>query len=224
MKKILTGALLLFGAACATNPGVVPSRAEVVKLSEGEVRAVTHEPAPFVLASGAKAAVGGLFGIVGGVIAANSMQRAGQAMVAEYSVPDPSLAVRERLAAALSEQFSLRVTPDTAPVGDSVAELRTKFGSGAVLDTRTLNWQLLYYASDPRHHYLLYAGRARLVRLSDNKVLWQNRCLIKLQDPKGSRPTVDEYRAGNGELLKQKVQEAANRCADQLIAHLQTAR
>lgn len=224
MKKVLIGALLLFGTACATNSGVVPRRADVAKLSEGEVRAVTYEPAPFFLASAGKAAAGGLFGLVGGAIAANSMQRAGQAMVAEYSVPDPALTLRERLAAAVSEQFGLRVTPETAPVDDAVPALRARFGSGAVLDTRTLGWQLVYYPSDWRHHHVSYVGRARLVRLSDNKVLWQKGCFIKLQDPKGSRRTVDEYRASNGELLKQKVQEAANRCADELIAHLQTAR
>ena len=220
MKKLLI-AVLLLGAGCATTK-VAPNRTEIAKLGEAEVRAVTHAPAPFVLASAGKVAAGSLFGIIGGAVAGASMQRAGEEMIATYAVPDPAIAVRERLAGALAEQFGLRVTPDTAPMGDSAAELRAKFGGdAAVLDTHTLGWQLIYYPADWTHHYLVYAARARLLRLRDGKVLWENRCVRKMPDPKESRRKVDDYRADNGALLKQKAQEAADGCAEELIAHLQ---
>ncbi|HVG23583.1 MAG TPA: hypothetical protein VND45_05470 [Thermoanaerobaculia bacterium] len=218
MKKLCI-ALLLFGTACATTT-VTPNRGEIEKLQD--VRAVTYAPAPFVLASAGKAAAGGLFGMIGGAVAASSMQRAGEELIATYDVPDPAVTVRERLAAALTQQFGPGATADTAPTGDSLAELRGKFGrEAAVLDTNTANWQLLYYPSDWSHHYLYYAARARLVRLSDGKVLWQNYCVRQLRDPKESRRQVDDYRADNGALLKQKAQEAADGCAEELIAHLQ---
>lgn len=218
MKKLLI-AVLLLGAGCATTK-VAPNRAEIAKLQD--VRAVTYAPAPFVLASAGKIAAGSLFGMIGGAVAAGSMQRAGEEMIATYAVPDPAVAVRERLAAALADQFNLQATPDTAPAGDSPAVLRSKFGGdAAVLDTHTLGWQLIYYPADWTHHYLVYVARARLLRLRDGKVLWENRCFRKMPDPRESRRKVDDYRADNGALLKQKAQEAADGCAEELIAHLQ---
>ena len=192
MKKLAI-AVLLFGTGCATTT-VAPNRTEIAKLQD--VRAITYTPAPFVLASAGKIAAGSLFGMVGGAVAGASMQRAGEELISTYAVPDPA--------------------------DDSAAVLRTKFGGdAAVLDTQTANWQLLYYPSDWGHHYLYYAARARLLRLRDGKVLWQNYCVRQLRDPKESRRKVDDYRADNGALLKQKAQEAADGCAEELIAHLQ---
>ena len=81
-----------------------------------------------------------------------------------------------------------------------------------------------YYSGDWSHHFLIYTVRARLLRLSDGKVLWEGHCERKLTDSKENRRTVDQYRANNGELLKQKVQEAGSGCADQLIAGLSVKR
>jgi hypothetical protein len=220
MKKIVIIALLL-ATGCATSTAVAPNRGEIAKLGEADVRAVTHAPAPFVLASAGKIAAGSLFGIVGGAVAANSMQKAGQDLISTYAVADPAIAVREKLEGSFAEQFGLRATPDTPPAVDSLPELKAKFGEAAVLDTRTLGWQLIYYPADWGHHYLVYAGRARLLRLSDGKVLWESRCLRKMPDPKERRHTVDDYKANDGELLKQRAQEAAAGCAEELIAHLQ---
>lgn len=213
--------VLLLG--CATGGGVAPNRGEISKLKESgssEIRAITYTPAPFILMSAGKVAAGSLFGIVGGAVAASSMEKAGQEMVATYGVTDPAVGVRDRLATALESDFGLRATADAAPATDAVPELKAKFGDGAVLDTRTLGWQLIYYPSDWGHHYLIYAGRGRLLRLSDGKVLWEGKCFRKLPDEKGKRKTVDEYRADGGELLKQKVHEAGSGCAEELLAHL----
>jgi hypothetical protein len=227
MKPLIRFALglaALIVAGCATTGGVAPNRAEIAKLKDSaEIRAVTYTPAPFVLMSAGKVATGSLFGIVGGAVAANSMQKAGQALIAEYSVADPAAGIRDRLAGAMESHFGLRATAAEAPATDAIPDLKTKFGDGAVLDTRTLGWQLIYYPSDWSHHYLVYAGRGRLLRLSDGKVLWEGKCFRKLPDEKGSRKTVDDYRANDGALLKQKVQEAADGCATELLAQLGAA-
>lgn len=222
MKKFVIAVLLLATTGCATSK-IAPNRAEIAKLQN--VHAVTYEPAPFVLASAGKVAAGSLFGMIGGAVAGASMQKAGEELIATYRVPDPAIVVRERLATALAEQFQLQATPDTPPATDTTAHLQAKFGKeGAILDTRTANWQLLYYPSDWSHHFLYYAARARLVRLRDGKVLWQNYCVRQLRDPKESRRQVDAYRADDGALLKQKAQEAAEGCAEELIAHLRSGR
>ncbi len=218
---LLSVTILFLG--CATGGGVAPNRSEISRLKDSgvaEVRAVTYAPAPFVLASAGKVAAGSLFGIVGGAVAANSMTKAGQEMIATLGVTDPAVDVRDRLAKKLESDFGLASKVETAPASDALPELKKAFTDGAVLDTRTMGWQLIYYPGDWGHHYLIYGGRARLLRMSDGKVLWEGKCFRKLPDEKTNRHTVDDYRANNGELLKERVQQATNGCADELIAHL----
>ena len=224
LTALLCSALLLL-VGCATGGGVAADRGEIAKLSApqpADVRAITYTPAPFVLASAGKIATGALFGIVGSAVAANSMQTAGEQMIATLGVADPAVVVRERLAATMTTTFGLHPTADTAPTSDALADLKSRFGaSGAVLDTRTMGWQLIYYPADWGHFYLIYGGRARLTRLSDGKVLWEDRCVRKFPEEKPNRHTADDYRANNGELLKQRTQEAASGCADEMIARLE---
>jgi hypothetical protein len=214
-------ALVLFAVGCATNTGVPPNRNELARLKDTEVRLVTHQRAPFVLMSAAKVGTGALFGIVGGAVAANSMEKAGEQLITDYQLTDPAVTVRDRVAEALQATYGVRTAvADTVPPTDSMTDLTSRFGRETVLDTRTLGWQLIYYPTDWTHHYVIYAGRARILRLSDGKTLWDGRCLAKLPDPAGSRRTMDEYRANDGALLKQKLDEAADGCASQLIAQL----
>ena len=225
MRRLLTAPLLLLVLACASgNTSVAPDRGEIAKLAAAQpadVRAITYTPAPFVLASAGKIGAGALFGIIGAGVAANSMEKAGQEMIATYGVTDPAIAVRERLAEAMTAKFGLHATADAAPANDTIGDLKGRFASSAaVLDTRTLGWQLLYYPADWSHYYLIYGGRARLLRLSDGKVLWEDRCIRKMPDEKPNRRTADDYRADNGALLKQKTQEAAAGCAEEMIARL----
>lgn len=217
----------LFLAGCASTGGIAPNRAEISRMKDSDVaetRAITYAPADFELLSAKKAAIGGMFGILGAVASANSMQKAGQEMITAYAVVDPSIIVRERLAEALTSEFGVKASSDSAPTSDDLTVLKGRFGSATILDTKTKNWRLSYYPGDWSHHFLIYTVRARLLRLSDGKVLWEAHCVRKLTDSNDSRRTVDQYRANNGELLKQKVQEAGGACADELIAGLSVTR
>ena len=217
----LVGALLLAG--CASTGTLGPNRSELARMKEteaAEIRAITHAPAEFELLSAKKAAAGGLFGIVGAAAAGNSMQKAGQEMITTYRVVDPSIMVREKIAVAFANEFGIKSAPDSAPTSDDLGALKGRFGEATILDTRTRNWRLSYYPGDWSHHFLAYSVRARLLRLSDGKVLWEGQCVRKLTDAKGARRTVDQFRANDGELLKQKMQEAGSGCADELIAGL----
>src|SRR5581483_2398184 len=93
--------LLLLAAGCATGGGVSANRGEIAKLGQADVKAITYTPAPFVLTSAGKVAGGALFGIVGGAVAANSMEKAGQELIATCGVTDPAVDVRERLSGKL---------------------------------------------------------------------------------------------------------------------------
>lgn len=219
--------VVVAAAGCATNQGVAPNRNELARLRENpstSVHALSHKPSPFILMSAAKVGTGALFGLIGGAVAANSMEKAGQELIAACSVTDPALTVRDRIAQAMQDAYGVRPTvqivDEEAAVTDSLPHLKQRFNSGIVLDTRTLGWQLIYYPADWGHHFVVYAGRARLLRLDDGKVLWDGRCVQKLPDPKESRRTVDDYRANDGQLLRAKIAEAAEGCATALIAQL----
>lgn len=218
-------AMLLVG--CASTGGIAANHGEIARLkNEGpaDTRAITYAPVGFELLSAKKAAAGSLFGIIGAVTSVNSMQKAGQEMIAAYAVADPSITVRESLETALVSEFGVKTSRDSAPATDDINVLKSRFGGATVLDTKTTSWRLSYYPGDWSHHFLIYSVRARLLRLSDGQVLWEGHCLRKLTDDKGNRRTVEQYRANNGELLKLKMQEAGGGCSNELIAGLSLKR
>ena len=208
---------------CASRAGIGPNRTEILTLKNSgaaEIHAITYSPAPFTLLSAGKVAAGSLFGIVGGAASASSMEQAGQKLIATLGIEDPAMAVRVRLGAAMNSEFGLQVKTDSAPPSDELDGLKTQFGESTVLETRTMGWALTYYPGDWSHHFLVYTGRARLRRLKDGERLWESYCTRRLQDEKGKHRTVDEYKANNGELLKQRMLEATSGCIDEMLAQL----
>ncbi|MDQ5849626.1 MAG: hypothetical protein M3544_11770, partial [Pseudomonadota bacterium] len=87
------------------------------------------------------------------------------------------------------------------------------FGSGAVLEVRTRNWGLDNYR-------VKYSAVARLTRLPDAEVLWEAACEDFVVDKGKPAPAMDALKANEGELLKAKLREGADGCAEQLVGWL----
>lgn len=85
------------------------------------------------------------------------------------------------------------------------------FRTGAVLDVRTMKWGI-------DNNRAKYSARARLVRLADSTILWEATCNEFVADKAKPGPTMEALTANDGELLKTKLGEAADLCADQLWA------
>jgi hypothetical protein len=70
------------------------------------------------------------------------------------------------------------------------------------------------------HQYqVFYSVRVRVLRLPDPGVVWQAGCTSVGRDPKG-KWTLEQLTADDGTLLKSKLDEAADACAEELDARL----
>jgi hypothetical protein len=132
-----------------------------------------------------------------------------------------------RLTGPLGYPASLR-QPPVRVASDSVEALRTSVTAPLVLDFGTQSWGLAKpgqsggeaKADDPVyvHHFV----RARLVRLSDGVVRW--RAVCGLRGYAGDEPVkLSDLMAGGGALFRQKLDVAADRCADELVEFFQGA-
>ncbi|GEM_PF-1244953 len=142
---------------------------------------------------------------------------AGNKMISEYFLDDPTLMVKERFISSLETDLALGSIhhKKEAVKKDSLKSLNEIFGNGVVIDFRTLTWGLTFYPWDPTHYYLTYSLRSRLVQLENKKILWQGVCRYRGYDSK-PRPTMAQLKANNGELLKGKLEQAVIECSEQL--------
>lgn len=141
-------------------------------------------------------------------------------MANEYALEDPALRLQSRFLSSLEKELGIKDIRifQKSPSGESIDELKGMIGKGMVLDFKTTQWMLFYYPTDWSHYRIAYAARGRLVRLEEPKIIWQGTCEFIGQDPKTS-PTMAELVANNGALLKQRINEAADACAEQLWSH-----
>lgn len=138
----------------------------------------------------------------------------GAGMQSDLQLEDPVLRVKDRLISALQTQFNLAnvVAVSDPPKSDGIETLTQAFRTGVVLDVRTMKWGV-------DNARAKYSARARLIRLSNSATLWQATCEY-VADKAQPSPKMDELKANNGILLKAKILDAADGCADQLITWL----
>jgi hypothetical protein len=135
-------------------------------------------------------------------------------MQRDLALEDPVVRVRDRLLAALETHYKMTsVTRVAQPAGrlNPGALYRTLGSNGLVLEVGTAKWGI-------DNNRAKYAATARVFRLADDTVLWQAQCNDSIADPGKPGPASEALRANKGELLKAKMIQAADACADQLAA------
>jgi hypothetical protein len=136
---------------------------------------------------------------------------------------DPVIHVNDRLIATLQRDLglkNLRAVPDVSSDG-TIDALKEKYPSGAVIELRTYSWGMENYR-------VKYAASAYLTNLADSKRLWSTTCEWVILDKKTPSPedAISENAlkktlyGNNGAVLKAKMREAAEICADQIAARL----
>lgn len=143
--------------------------------------------------------------------------RAGEEVLQKAGVPDPAVRLRESFLAGLGKDHAaeVRLAPD-ARSDDGADALKKAFGEGFVLDFRTRIWRVMFSPSK-KHHKFEYWGRARLVRLGDAKVLWNETCKLMLDAPKGEG-TEEDMLANDAALLRATMNLAVDQCVGELSA------
>lgn len=142
----------------------------------------------------------------------------GRKMVGDYSLDNPLSRVMDRFMSALADQLNLKIVSQGILASGDIDTTKGDFEkeNTMTLDFETLDWRLLFFLTDWTHYRVIYSVRSRLIRLTDSKVVWQGLCVVKNQDTKYHRPTMKELVENNAKLLKAKLDEAADICAEQL--------
>ncbi len=190
-------------------------RAELNLLKNGPVvHAIHYQPPPFIVR-----VPEGSYPVVGGYIYLATGAEAGHKLIAAYSLQDPSLRVRDQLLRTFAGDLGIVAQqPEQDDLEhDDLDTLRARFPAAVVLDFKTTLWTLQHVLFESGHRFL-FQMRARLLRTSDGKVLWQGYCMFH----PGETANVEweQLNADHGAILKIKMQEAADACSDRLRAQL----
>lgn len=181
---------------------------------EPHIRVVVYRPPTFHVSTPGNSVVGSVPGVSGGALALPGGP-SGDAMT------DPARVVARDLSEALMFELGLdNLQPQAEPRDDDgPASLAAAFGDGLVLDVKTVRWGL---SPDPElwtRYLVQYEARSRLVRLRDGRIVWQATCDGSERDaPRGS--TIGELTATEALALQDKLYDAANRCARDLVTRL----
>ncbi len=222
MHRILTFVFLCLAAGCRLSV-VQIEKEELARLGgESKITVVVYKPSQFNYSTAGDAAavglVGALTGGLGGAAYGVAKEAKADRFVKEYSLEDPVGSARDAFIAGITAGIDpgrLVPAPETL-TDDGVAALQKSVGSVVVLDFKTRLWGFTSAPMRFSTYQVSYAVRARFVRLSDGKTLWQGYCEHLGSDAQW-RATFDEFTANSGALLKQKLTESAASCGKELL-------
>jgi len=225
---LLAAALLLGCAGCQIIPMNADSSAA---LREAQVvQVVRYHSAPINITNPKDApGLGPLSVVVVGSVAGSGELPTGDALARVFKLPDPGDEVARRLVEKLKAEGrlgNLRLEPNPLPrpLPEDASQYRARYPSGLVLEL-SIDTQGASYAPTNWRTYTYYmAGRARLIRVSDGKVLWLDTCNIHAfaEDAAKRQLDVSEFEANNGAKLKEITSYSNERCsrilADKILA------
>jgi len=219
---LLTVGIFLLLSGCALSPPRQLAAEDLARIrQEPPITVVVYQPPPpFHQSTRFQNAMGIMGGPVGYLVGYSQTTAAGAQTRGMLKLVDPSIRVRDQFVAGITSEFGLP-QPTMRDYIDShdIERLRAALGPGVVLEFKTLNWEIFSETANPFAQDLFgftYMGRARLIRLGEQKILWESMCGI-VPVPR-DKATVHELQQNDGALLKRWLIEAADKCAKELIA------
>lgn len=218
--------------ACSTTRMAAPSDAIADLTSSSKVAVAHYEPEKFMIwpdQQRARGSVLGMFGLIGasidaGLQFAEAKEATAKFISASQQLMDPITHVESRFLTAWQQELRLIDLPASQLVStDSPQKLFERFGTGYVIDFKTERWtvdatiQSSGLSSTPDGYRPSYTARARLVRLNDQKIVWQGTCEYSKDDSHTPKLTpYDITGIDQGGAVKAAMQKLAEVCADSL--------
>jgi len=205
-RRIVVVSTCLLLTGCAGQQTKLTKEHQLALAAQPQVHAVHHPPSRvFSIDSTARTLL----------LPAPLIVLEGMAMQRDLKLEDPVARVKDRLVNALQTDLGLtnvRAVSES-PKDQSAETLKATFGFGAVLEVRTRNWGL-------DNSRVKYSALARLTRLPDADVIWEATCKDFVVDKGKPASAMADLTAKEGELLKAKLQQAADGCAEELVGWL----
>jgi hypothetical protein len=207
-RSFLLASAVLVLAGCASVQHT-PMTAESSEALRGKTIVVTRHEAPgFNAMTAGKAA----FGMIG----AAAMVAAGNKIVAENEIPNPAIAIADRLAQRLEADRGMVVRDNGGKIADNdkVPTLQSTYpGADYLLDVRTLSWGFFYYPTNWDNYRVMSGYRLRLIDAATGKVVAESACSATEGDD-ANPPTRDQLLADEAALLKSYFEASTTRCVD----------
>ena len=204
--------LLFIGAvSCAPQATVRLQPEDLAQLGATEpVYAVHLEQAPLFIGDP-------MGGVLGFVISAAIARSRGDTVAQENEIKDPVYILKESFLADLVQNHgvkNLKVLDEPQP-DDNIETLRSALRRGSVLEFKTIASGLSHPNGWTFYYAYAYYAKARLLRLTDGKVLWQSTCSSEGK----TREWMGTFTANGAKLLKAEMETTAKECARQLLDH-----
>lgn len=183
-----------------------------VKMSEDHRKTLTEQPVHAVhfVAKGGFMVESTGYSVAGALMPLVAIGQAaeGMSMMSEFELQDPVLRVKERVLGALEQQYRI---PNVIRVAEPLDQLTYNYNalSGVVFEVRTTKWGI-------DNNRAKYAAGIRVIRLADRVAIWDAVCDNVVADKDKPSPSSERLRADKGALLKTKLNQAADACAEQL--------
>ena len=155
-----------------------------------------------------------MFGMLGGI----AMISAGNQIVKENEIEDPSIRVSQTLTDRLVTKHGMQKAPhrsDLAQDDDLASLAKNRADVDFLLDVKTINWWFGYFPSNWTHYRVFYTTRMRLIDTGQQQVVAETLCVGRPVD-ETNPPTRDELLADNAKLLKALLEKAGDDCASVL--------
>lgn len=141
--------------------------------------------------------------------------KAGDELVLQESLSDPSAEVSRALRQALADKYQAQPAPTLGQMvsDDSPATLAQAYpGVRYVLSVVTLQWALHPFINDMYSVQVSYMARLRLVDTQQHTVVAQGRCYAELPDSTSDAPTYNDALDNHAERLKQMIKLDVDAC------------
>src|SRR5262245_14780476 len=203
---------------CAPKPILLDEATKVSLGGVREIRALYYTPPNLFVP--VNPVPGMFFGAIGGAIAGFEAMSRSEQMVKAYGLIDPIIQVKTELRPSVQTSFPDASIVDIATPrqDDALGVLKGEFQQGLLLDLKTIKWGIFTKVGQG-DHYVSYQGRARLVQLPEEKVVWQGVCDFEERDDTTLRHITD-FEANNGALLKEHLTKLATICSGELTKQL----
>jgi hypothetical protein len=134
-----------------------------------------------------------------------------------FALEDPALQIKEQVVPLLAFEFGFKNITSVLHVrlSDDIDRLKMDFKNGALIDFRTLAWALGSLPAPHSFSGFLYSARARLIRLSPSRIVWEGQCLVRRKDL-----VLEQLEALDAAPLKEALPQVADACAAQLATQL----
>ena len=200
-------AILILLLGCAPTSILMDQQAKESLSAIKEIKVMYYEsPAPLVPIS----PVGGVVAVVA------SATETHRERLDKMGLEDPILQVKNGFLASMQTSLPKTILSEVShPLpDDDLEKLKTELGQGYLLDFKTTKWGILNNAMQV-YSFAVYQSRARLVNLSEEKIIWQGVCHLVENDPI-ARPSILDFEADNGALFKAYLAKLATSCVAEL--------